>query len=286
MQQLELIIEPTRLRGALNHLLAHGLECEDWTRKMHAAHARYLVQHFHDVPLMDVTYSRIKEYVIVERRRGRAVETIRKRLSTLHMAMAESVRMGWLEKVPPWPVLKSDSRPKQVFWTAMEWEQAHLACEDEDLATFIALGFWIGSHTSDIYRQRWCDVDFVNNTIVRRNTKSHATPVVIPMPERLRAILWERHDRLQPHQRDLVCGRNMGHPNRPLKELAARCGIPAIPPIGLRHSCVTRLKEQGCDDQFRSWWIGHKSTKITVGTYTHMTPALITAGEALINPKP
>lgn len=285
MQQLELIIEPTRLRGALCHLLVHGLECEDWTRKMHACHARYLVQHFRDVPLTEVTYSKIKEYVIVEKRRGRAVETTRKRLSTLHMALMEAVRMGWLEKVPPWPVLKSDSRPKQVWWSTMQWEQAHLACEDEDLQTWIAVAFWCGSHTSDIYRFRWADVDFVNNTWIRRNTKSHAEPVAIPLPARLREILLERHDRLQPHRRDLVCGRNMGHPNRVLKQLATRCGIPAIPPIGLRHSCVTRMKELGCDDQFRSWWIGHKSTKVTVGTYTHMTPPLIDSGVALINPK-
>ena len=283
MHQLELIIEPARLEGALSHLLAHGLECEDWTRKMHANHVRYLVAFFGNVPLAEVTYHRIKEYLLSEKRRGLAVETIRKRLSTLHMALAEAVREGWLDKVPPWPVMKSDTRPRNDFWTTNEWEQANLACEDEDLATWIAIAFWCGSHTSDVYRLRWVDIDFVNNTFVRRNTKSHAEPIPIPMPPRLRGLLWERHDRLQPHKRDLVCGRNMGHPNRPLKELAARCGIPVIRPIGLRHACVTRLKEQGCDDQFRSWWIGHKSTKVTVGTYTHMTQPLIDAGIDKLN---
>lgn len=283
MHQLELIIEPTRLEGALNHLLAHGLECEDWTRKMHRSHVRYLLEFFGNVTLAEVTYHRIKEYLLSEKRRGLAVETIRKRLSTLHMALMEAVREQWLEKVPPWPVMKSDTREVAKLWTVTDWEQANLACEDEDLAMLIAIEFWCGSHTSDVYRFRWCDVDFVNNTWLRRNTKSKADPVAVPLPPRLRQLLFERYDRIQPHRRDLVCGRNMGHPNRPLKELALRCGIPKIRPIDLRHSCVTRLKEQGCDDQFRSWWIGHQSTKVTVGTYTHMTQPLIDVGIDKIN---
>jgi integrase len=285
MQQLDLIMEVGTLRGALDHLISNALECEYWTRQMHANHRRYLLEWFGDGPLSEVTYPRIREYVASEKRRGRAVETIRKRLSTLHMALEEAVRMDWIGKVPPWPVLKSDSRKMSDYWTVQQWEQAHLGCEDEDLQTFIAIGFWCGSHTSDIYRLRWADLDFTANTWTRRNTKSKATPVPLPIPNRLRALLWDRAELLQPHKRDLVVGRNMGHPNRAIKELARRCDIPEIRPIGLRHSCTTHLKDQGCDDFFRSFWLGHSSPVVTVGTYTHCTPRQIAEGAAKANAK-
>lgn len=285
MQQLELIMETGTLRGALDHLLANALECEYWTRQMHANHRRYLLEWFGDGLLSGVTYSRIREYLTAERRRGRAVETVRKRLSTLHMALKEAVRMGWLKEVPPWPVMKSDSRPMADYWTLAQWEAANLGCEDEDLATWIAIGFWCGSHTSDIYRLRWCDVNLSANTWIRRNTKSKAPPVPLPLPNRLRELLWERAERLQPHKRDLVCGRNMGHPNRAIKELARRCDVPVIRPIGLRHSCTTYQKDQGCDDLFRSFWLGHTSPAVTVGTYTHVTPRQIQEGAAKADQK-
>lgn len=283
MVQLELPLEVGTLRGAFNHLLANGLECEDWTRRMHASHTKYLLEWFGDGPLPGVTYPRLLEYYRSELKRGRARETVRKRLSTMHMALAEAVRMGWLEKLPPWVVIKSDSRPKKDYWTVTQWEAANLACDDEDLAMFIAQGFWFGSHTSDIYRQRWQDIDLVKNTWIRRNTKSKAEPAELPIPERMRELLIARKDRLQPHPRDLVCGRNLGHPNRQLKALAARCDLPAIRPIGLRHSCVTYLKDCGCDDDFRCFWIGHKGVAVTKRVYTHMTPGQVEAGMALAN---
>jgi integrase len=149
------------LRHALEHLLANALECAHATRAMHHTHARFLVGWFGDCQLEAITYAELKRYYLAEQKRGMSRETCRKRLSTLHMALAEAVRMGWLKAVPPWVVIKTDSKPRNTFWTRTQWEAAHIACDDEDLRTWVALGFWTGQHTSDLNRMRWCDVDLV-----------------------------------------------------------------------------------------------------------------------------
>ena len=285
MLQLELrgVSTAGTLRHALDHLLANALECRPWTRRMHDVHRRYLLEWFGDRQLDSIGYPLIQKYYLDEQRRGMARETIRKRLSTLHMALAEAVRQGWLEKVPPWVVIKTDSRPKDAFWTLVQWEAAHLACDDEDLRTWIACGWWTGMHTSDLNRFRWTDVDLVKKTWVRRNTKTGIAPVTLPLPDRLLRVLSERQEAIQPHPRDFVSGRNMGHPNRPMRAVCHRADVPLISPIGLRHSCETFLEERGTTELFQMTWMGLKSPAMLKKVYRHITPPTIDGGISALN---
>lgn len=263
--------------------MANALECADATRSMHHRFARYLLDWFGDRPLVEITYPELRRFYLDEQRRGMSRETCRKRLSTLHMALAESVRQGWLDKVPPWVVIKGDSRPRNTFWTLTQWEAAHLACDDEDFRTWVALGFWTGQHTSDLNRMRWCDVDLERQTWIRRNTKSKSDPVELPLPARLLELLRERHAELRPHRRDLIAGRNMGNPNRPLKQLCVRADVPVLSPICLRHSCETLLAERETTELFQTTWMGLKSPKMLHRHYRHVTRPTLETGIAALN---
>lgn len=284
--QLELkgIAASGSLRFALSHLVANGLECATATREMHARFARYLLDFFGDRQLDEIRYQDLRRYLDEEKRRGIARETIRKRLSTLHMALCEAVRQGWIDKIPPWPVIKSDSRPKEAFWTLAQWEAADAECDDEEFRTWIMCGWWMGSHSSDLDRLRWEDLDLAAGTWVRRNTKSKAKPAVLPLPAPLLKRLRARHDALTPHRRDLVSGRRMGHPNRPLKELCHRAGVPLLSPIGLRHSCITFLEERGTTELFQQTWIGLQSPAMLKRHYRHITKPTIERAMALLDP--
>jgi integrase len=283
--QLELpgVSRAGSLRHALDHLLAHGLECADATRAMHHTHARFLREWFGDAQLHVITYPEIRRYYLSEQKRGLSRESCRKRLSTLHMAMAEAVRMGWLDKIPPWVVIKTDSKPRNTFWTRTQWEAAHIACDDDELRTWVALGFWTGQHTSDLNRMRWCDVDLVRKVWTRRNTKSKAEPLELPLPDRLWAVLHERRELIQPHPRDIIAGRSMGHPNRPLREICHRADVPLISPIGLRHSCETFLAERGTAELFQTTWLGLKSPRMLWRHYRHVTGPTLEGGVAALN---
>lgn len=285
MLQLELrgVSTAGTLRHALDHMLANALECATDTRRMHMVHAKYLLVGFGDVPLAGITYAEIRRFYTAEQARGRSRETCRKRLSTLHMALSEAVRMGWLDKVPPWVVIKGDSKPRNTFWTMTQWEAAHLACDDDELRTWVAVAFWTGMHTSDLNRFRWQDVDLARRMWVRRNTKSKAKPLELPMPDRLWVLLQERHTLIQPHSRDLVSGRSMGHPNRVLRQLCHRADVPVVSPIDLRRSCESFLAERGTAELFQTTWLGLQGPRMLWRHYMRVTQPTIDGGIGLVN---
>lgn len=274
------------LRHAIDFLLANGLECKPPTRAMHQRYGRYLLDWFGDCQLGAIDYPRIKSYYVDEQKRGVSRETIRKRLSTLHMTLAEAERQGWIPRIPPWVVIKTDSRPKTAFWTLTQWQAADMACDDEDFRTWVALGFWLAMHTYDLNSYRWCDVDLVRGTWIRRNHKTGVTPLVLPLPEALLNFLRKRHSEVEPHARDLVSTRNMGHPNRPMKALCHRAGVPLISPIGLRHSCETFLEERGTTELFQMTWLGLKSPAMLKRHYRHITAPTLDGGIAAVNRAP
>jgi integrase len=284
--QLELhgLTADAGLRAACNWL-AETLDCEDWTRRMHADHCRYLLAYFGDRRVDDIRYAELIGYVRHELKRGLSKETVRKRLSTMKMAMREALAHGTLDRLPDFPVLRPQNHPRQGYWTKTQWDAANLACDgDEDFRTWVAVNWHTGMHSSDIDRFRWQDVDVVSKTWVRRNTKVKAEPKTLPLPDRLCGILRERRERLQPHPRDLVCGHPMGHPNRELRDLANRAGIPPITPTEAgRHSAETYLEECGATELFQMEWLGLKSPAMLKRHYRHATAKGMGAGIALVN---
>jgi len=272
--ELPLVCAPAGLRQALSWMF-EMLECELWTRKMHAAHARYLLAYFGDAPIASLKYVQIRNYYLDEKRRGLSKESVRKRLSTLKLALREAVAHGVIERLPEWPVIRSDTRRKEGFWTLTQWEAAHLACDDEEFRTWVDCNWWMGSRSKDLDRLRWGDIDLVKGTWVRRSSKTKIKEAVLPLPKRLWDILRERHDRISPHPRDLVTGQRMGHPNRELKALAQRAGIPEISPSEAgRHSCETYLDEQGIPKAMQLMWLGLTSERM-LKHYRHVSPERI-----------
>lgn len=281
--QLELRGLGSGLRQALSWMF-ETMECTMATRQMHADHARYLVKFFGDVDVATLGYPQLREYYFSEKARGIAKETIRKRLSTMKMALREAVAHGTLSRLPDWPVIASDTRPKEGYWTLVQWEAAHLACDDTDFRTWIANGWWLGLHTKDLNSFRWQDVDLVKATWVRRNSKTRIRPATLPLPYRLLEVLRERHAEMNPHPRDLVSWHSMGHPNREIKELARRAGVPVISPIeAARHSCETYLEECGTSELFQQHWLGLKSPRMLKRVYRHITDPTIGDGISKVN---
>lgn len=286
--QLELpgLTDAVALGEVLGYLLAHDLDPDTAldTRVMHAQHARMLCEFFgRDTPITSIRYEHLNRYFKKETERGLARESVRKRLSTLSMAMKSAIRRDLLTKLPPWPVIKSDTKAKKGFWTLTQFEAAFAVCDDDDFATWVACGFFMGMHTSDLNRVRYQDIDLFKKTWIRRNTKNKKEPIPLPLPERLHKILLARFGEKQPHPRDLVAGRDMGNPNRTLKELAHRAGVPPISPIGLRHSCATWLEESGASEKFQDEWMGHAGSRIRKKHYHHLTDKMMADGVQALN---
>lgn len=259
------------------------LECGTETRRMHADHGRYLVAFFGDVSAKAIGYVQLREYYLSEKARGISKETIRKRLSTMRMALREAVAHGVISRIPDWPVIRTDTRAKEGFWTLTQWESVHLACDDVEFRTWVANGWWLGMRTSDNNRFRWQDVDLAKGTWVRRSSKTKIKPATLPLPKRLLAILKERYEEVRPHPRDLVAGHSMGYPNREIKELARRAGVPVISPTeAARHSCETFLEESGATKTYQMTWLGLTSERM-LRHYRHVTDPTIQHGIAAVD---
>lgn len=274
--------EPRSLRRAFSWML-ETIDCAAATRVMHAAHARYLLEYFGDRDVRAIGYPELRAYLRDERKRGLAKETVKKRLSTLKLALLEAVARRVLDRLPEWPRIRSDSRPKEAFWTREQLDQAVAACDDDELAAWIIVGWWLGLHASDIDRLRWVDVDLERGTWTRRNTKTAVPWAELPLPEAFRAWLRARREQLAPHPRDLVVGVRLGHPNSALRALCRRAGVPTISTIGLRHSCETHLEAQGTSELFQQTWLGLTSPRMLKRHYRHPTAAGLAAGILLVN---
>lgn len=287
MHQLELTGLSTEgtLFECMTWLIDHDLDCKKPTREMHAGHARNLYKFFgNDRPISSIRYPDLKKYYEEETKRGISRETVRKRLYTLKMAMQSAQRREVMKApLPPWIIIKQKPRKRDRFWTLQEWEAADRHCDDEEFRIWVACGFWTGMHTSDLNRFRWQDIDLFKNSWIRRCTKSDVPAMVLPLPARFQKILVERYGRVQPHWRDLVAGRDMGHPHRTMEELCSRAGVRDISPIGLRHSCVTFLFESGCSPKFVQDWMGHTTQRMTQNVYLHATEKSMNDNIAAVN---
>lgn len=261
--------EPTSLRQAFAWMLP-ALDCAPATRHMHAAHVRYLLQGFGDVDVRGLGYPAIRTWMDAERRRGLAKETLKKRLSTLKLALLEACKRGVIERLPQWPVIRSDTRPTSGFWTFTQFEAAALTCDDEELRTWIVDGWWSGMHLSDLDQFRWGDVDLVAGTWVRRNQKTQVEPAILPMPAGWLAFLRQRRERVAGHKRDLIAGHRIGNCNAELRVLCERAGVPRISTIGLRHSCATYLFGEGWSGGLVQHWLGLTSERMLQRHYRHV----------------
>lgn len=280
--ELPVVSSATGLRQALSWMF-EVLEGAVWTQRMHQDHARYLLAYFGDVPVTSLGYVTIRAYYWDEKRRGIAKETVRKRLGTLKMALREAVAHGVIERLPEWPVIKSDTRRKEGFHTLTQHEALYLACDDEEFATWNACNFWMGSRAKDLDRLRWQDIDVVKGTWVRRSSKTKIREAVLPLPKRLLEILRARHELVNPHPRDLVTGQRMGHPNRALRELCRRAGVPEVSPSEAgRHSCESFMEETGVPKAMQLLWLGLTSERM-LKHYRHVTLRTVEASMAAVN---
>ena len=69
---------------------------------------------------------------------------------------------------------------------------------------------------------------------------------------------------------------------RVFKEHLDRVGLRRIPFHAMRHSCATRLLEQGTHPRVVQEWMGHSSITLTLATYSHVMPSVLKAAGAAL----
>lgn len=270
--QLELAIDrPGTLHEAITWTVGHR-NCGNATKAQHLDHRRWLIEHFGDCSVSDVTFARVLNYIETEETRGIMRATVKKRLVTLRMALEDCYRRGMLaHTVDWWPEIESDSRPGQDFWTYDVYRQARLAFEHEQRIG-VDIEFWFGAHDSDVRRYRRSDFDMVKRAWRRLNTKSKADPKWLPLPEEMARILedWFVYAGISSPSHK-IAPLWWASPIKPMARVCHRAGVPRITQLGLRRSCVSYMFELGAKKgidpkqtaEFVALWLGHKGDPMT-----------------------
>lgn len=298
--QLELAVHQTgRLYEALTWMVEHRRNIAAETRAMHIERRGWLVAFFGDVPVATIDFAAVQRYIDDEHGRGLMLETIKKRLTTLRLALDDSYRRGLLAKpIDWWPTIKSDSVPGQGLWTYQQYRQGRLAFEPAQRIGVDIL-FWTGMHDSDARRWRRSDVDLARRTWRRYNTKSKAEPKWLPLPEEFAEILeeWFTNEGISgPTMR--VAPQWWAFPSKGMIRTCARAGVPHVTPLDLRRSCVSYIFELAVKKgmapeqaaEFAALWLGHKgdprTSRIIRTHYLRWTPDAIDVANPFDNARP
>lgn len=288
--QLELAVhQEGTLWEAISWTIDHRRGISVETRAMYHEQRRWLGAFFgDDAPIASIDFAAVNRYLEEETARGLMVETCKKRLKLLRLALEDAWRRGLCKERPHWwPEIKSDSKPGQDLWTYANYRQGRLAF-DPDQRIGVDILFWTGMHDSDVRRWRRGDVDLERGLWRRYNTKSKAVARWLPLPEEFAQLLadWFTANGItEPAHR--VAPRWWAFPSKGMIRTCARAGVPHVTPLGLRRSCVSHIfelavkkgmtPEQGAE--FAALWLGHKSdprtSRIIRTHYLRWTPDAI-----------
>ena len=184
-------------------------------------------------------------------------------------------------------------------------KQLLTAYKGDKLETVIMIGYYAGLRVSEICALTWDDIDFDNKTMIVNKQMEHdeqkktfyfANPkynsvrqieiptVLCDYLQNLKQTQTKQHKyKLNPDRSisegddfslvvtnwhgKIVCKRYVITRIRQLKQK----GYPAFKPHDLRHTHCTKLIDSGINMQYVQHRLGHKSLKVTLDIYTHLT---------------
>ena len=234
---------------------------------------RLLLQHFgHATKLDDITTSIVDEYVLKLKVAGNKPATINKKLAILKGVYTDAIRRDGCNKRPHIPSLKVTAT--RLRFLSIEEEDALIdwCCTKNELAVcrvFIVL-MDTGMRVSELFRVIPADVDLRQNIISVWKTKADK-PRSVPMTDRVRQIVW----RCIEHRN--LSGSVFSNVRRGHMEYVWDCARNDLGMRGdehwvlhmLRHTCASRLVQQGVDLYVVQKILGHKSISETE-KYAHL----------------
>jgi integrase len=236
-----------------------------------------------DPPTLDALYADLEAS-------GLARSTVRLIHTQLHRALADAVRWDLLSRNPAGLVdPPKPGRRAPTVWTATQLRAFLAGVADDRLAALYQLAAATGMRLGELVALTWADLHLDGEylTIQRAKTAAGRRRVELD-PATVTAL--RAHRRRQAAERlafgagwrdhGLVFTRPGGEPLNPdavllaFKRRAARLGLPVIRFHDLRHGWATLALEAGEHPKVVAEQLGHASVKVTLDTYSHVTPGM------------
>jgi len=240
------------------------------TRKRYTSSVGKLKGKFTGVQLSDVSADRIEEFK--EERVAEGVEpaTINHDLRVLRRMMRVAERKQLIVRNPFVQVdfLKQRS-PREPHIVTFEEEEIILSVAVPYIRLLVVLILETGMRShKEALPLRWDAVDFTNDSIRVRESKTRAGIRNIPLSGRCKAELIRWREMVGPEFSPFVFP-NLRKPSQPMKDIRhawARtlnhAGLNFFVIYNLRHSCSSRLSAAGVSDLFVAQMIGHSTPSI------------------------
>jgi integrase len=240
------------------------------TRKRYTSSVGKLKGKFSGVRLSDVSGDRIEEFK--EKRVAEGVEpaTINHDLRVLRRMMRLAERKQLIARNPFVQVeFLKQRHPRQPHIVTFEEEERILAVAVPYIRVLVVLILETGMRSHrEALALRWDAVDFVNDLIRVRESKTRAGVRNVPMSARCKNELLRWREVVGPVFSPFVFP-NFRTPRQPMKDIRHSwakalkdAGLEYFWPYNLRHSFASRLSAAGVSDLFVARMIGHETPSI------------------------
>jgi integrase len=239
-------------------------------------------------------------------RGGLSPRTVRYAHSILRKALADAVRLGYLETNPSLaadPPTARSARPRQFqTWSPDDLRRFLESVREDQFYAAFYLAAASGMRRGEVLGLRWCDVDLEAQqlSVVQCVIEvAHAVRVGPPKSERSRRMIaldaktiavLTRHKRAEEVKRrrrgaqvapdDFVFARDDGSPIHPgcfsqiFGRRVAAAQVPRIRFHDLRHTHATLALRARVHPKIVSERLGHSTVAITLDTYSHCIPSM------------
>lgn len=156
---------------------------------------------------------------------------------------------------------------KQKKGTALSIQEETLllkkAKESNDIYIILKFLLCSGCRRTEAFNVKWNDIDYNNNTMHIKGTKTNESNRYIPLFPNLKILLNsinKTNDFILPRMQDI------NKPYRFIKKV-----LPNHKLHDLRHTFATKALEKGVPMKILQTWLGHSNYNTTADIYTHVT---------------
>ena len=240
-----------------------------------------------DTPIEHINRSELAVYVqSIEKRAGYrdnaslANGTINRALSPLVTMLRVAYEHEWIDRLPVYKARKENKG--RIRWLSDEEERTVLSLCNEwgkrDHADFIEVFLETGMRPAELFALEKRDIDFRTNMIHIWFNKTDLSRS-LPMTERVREILFAR---------TVTRNRPFPYDNNWLDREWARIRLVMelqddreFVAYACRHTCATRLLQDGMRLEELQKWLGHTNIAMTM-RYAHLCPSALLAGKTIL----
>jgi integrase len=231
---------------------------------------RLICEDLGHIPLHEVTYQTLEDYVSKLREEELSGASINRRLAKLSKAMNEAAKRGVIPACPPIP--RQREGQGRLRWLSEAEEQRLLEAvsvalasetDRETMRNVIAFLVDTGARQGEMLRLEERDIgDGQVSFVETKNGKSRAVPTTTRAAKAARYIVRLSSVGLMWDWSAL---------SKKFRRVADAAGLPGVTCHTLRHTCASRLVQRGVSLYRVKDWLGHSSITVTE-RYAHLKP--------------